>query len=48
MTTLLRDGVEFRTVQHLAAGHAKLETTLRYLRPAEGDELQGKINNVKW
>jgi integrase len=47
MTTLLRNGIDIRTVQHLA-GHAKLETTLRYLRPAEGDELQGKINNVNW
>jgi integrase len=47
MTTLIRNGVDIRTVQHLA-GHAKLETTLRYLRPTEGEELQGKINKVEW
>lgn len=46
-TTLLRNGVDLRTVQSLM-GHADLDSTLRYLRPATGEELQSKINKVKW
>ena len=46
LTALLRSSV-VRTVQRLAA-HSDLESTLRYLRPASGPELQAKINAVLW
>jgi integrase len=46
-TALLRAGVDVRTVQAFA-GHADLETTLRYLRPASAGESQQKINSIKW
>ncbi len=46
-TTLLRSGVDLRTVQALM-GHADLESTLRYLRPATNDSLQDKLNGIKW
>lgn len=46
-TNALRGGVDLRTVQHLM-GHADLSSTLRYLRPASGDEVQGRMNAIKW
>jgi integrase len=46
-TTLLRNGVDVRTVQAYA-GHADMETTLRYLRPASAAEAQERINAIQW
>ncbi|MDR3792297.1 MAG: site-specific integrase [Terracidiphilus sp.] len=46
-TKLLRNGVDLRTVQALM-GHSDLDSTLRYLRPAEADELQGKLAKIAW
>ena len=46
-TTLLRDGVDLRTVQALM-GHADLASTMRYLRPAAGDTMRDKLNAIKW
>jgi integrase len=47
LTTLLRNGIDARTVQSYA-GHSSLETTLTYLRPASAKEAQSKINAIKW
>jgi len=47
MTTLLRSGIDLKTVQALA-GHSDLASTMRYLRPAQGEELQAKVNAVQW
>jgi integrase len=47
MTTLLRNGLDLKTVQHYA-GHADLASTMRYLRPASGKETQARINAIKW
>ena len=46
-TTLLRSGLDLRTVQSLM-GHADLASTMRYLRPAGSSEIQGKVNAVTW
>lgn len=46
-TTLLRQGVDARTVQAWA-GHADLETTLRYLRPLAAKEMQDRVNAIVW
>jgi integrase len=46
-TTLLRNGVDARSVQAWA-GHADLQTTMRYLRPTAAKESQDKVNAVIW
>jgi integrase len=46
-TTLLRSGVDLRTVQAYM-GHADLASTMRYLRPASSGEAQAKINAIQW
>lgn len=47
LTTLLRNGIDLRTVQAYA-GHKDLASTMRYLRPATGAEAQNKLNAVQW
>lgn len=47
LTTLLRNGIDLRTVQAYA-GHKDLASTMRYLRPATGAEAQAKLNAVQW
>lgn len=46
-TTLLRNGFDARSVQAWA-GHADLQTTMRYLRPSAAKESQDKVNAIKW
>ena len=46
-TTLLRNGFDLRTVQAYM-GHADMESTMRYLRPAASGEMRAKLNRVKW
>lgn len=45
LTSVLRGGVDLSTVQRFA-GHSDMQSTLRYLRPAESVEVQDKVNNV--
>jgi integrase len=47
ITTLLRNGLDLRTVMKLS-GHADLESVIRYLRPAEGKQVQDKVNAIEW
>lgn len=47
LTTLLRQGIDIRTVQAYA-GHKDLKSTMRYLSPETGEDAQAKINAVKW
>ena len=47
ITTLLRNGIDLRTVQAYA-GHTDIASTMRYLRPASAKEAQGKLNAVVW
>jgi integrase len=42
-TKLLQSGVDVRTVSRLL-GHSELSTTMKYLQPAKGQELQDKVN----
>lgn len=44
-TTLLRNGIDLRTVQHFM-GHADLASTSRYLRPAGSRETQAAITGI--
>jgi integrase len=44
-TTLLRNGIDLRTVQHFM-GHADLASTSRYLRPAGSRETQTAITGI--
>jgi integrase len=46
-TALLRSGLDVRSVMKLM-GHSDMESTMRYLRPAEDAELQGKVNAIVW
>jgi integrase len=46
-TTLLRSGMDLRTVQRLM-GHSDLASTMRYLRPAGSTEIQSRVNAIKW
>ncbi len=41
-TTLLRSGLDVRTVMSLM-GHSDIESTMRYWRPLQSEELRGKI-----
>jgi integrase len=47
LTTLLRSGIDLRTVQAYA-GHKDLASTMRYLRPATGSEAQARVNAIEW
>jgi len=47
ITTLLRNGIDLRTVQAYA-GHKDIASTMRYLRPESAKEAQGKLNAVIW
>jgi integrase len=47
ITTLLRNGIDLRTVQAYA-GHKDIASTMRYLRPASAKEAQGKLNAILW
>ncbi len=40
-------GIDLRTLQAMM-GHSNLESTLRYLRPAENVQTQALINRMKW
>lgn len=44
-TTLLRGGMDIRTVQRLL-GHADLASTMRYLTPLLGDDAQEKFDTI--
>jgi integrase len=47
ITNLLRKGIDLSTVQAYA-GHKDLNSTLRYLRPASGEEARAKLNAITW
>ncbi len=46
-TGLLRAGVDLETVREYA-GHADIETTMRYLAPATSKETQVMVNSIDW
>lgn len=47
ITTWLRNHIDPRTVMEYA-GHADLETTLRYARPAAAAERIAAVSKIKW
>jgi integrase len=47
ITTMLRSGLDLRSVMQLS-GHSDIESVMRYLRPAEGEELRSRVNAVSW
>jgi integrase len=47
ITTMLRKGWDLRTVQAWA-GHSDLASTMRYLRPAAGEEVRAKLKAMEW
>jgi integrase len=47
ITTLLRNGIDLRTVQAYA-GHKDITSTMRYLRPASAKEALAKLNAIVW
>jgi integrase len=47
ITRWLRAQIDLRTVMQLS-GHSDLETVMRYLRPAEGDELRRRLDAITW
>lgn len=46
-TKLLRSGMDIRTVQSLM-GHSDLESTMRYIRPADAEQIEARINTISW
>ena len=46
-TKMLRNRRDIRTVQALM-GHGDLQSTMRYVRPAENEETQAAISKMKW
>jgi len=46
-TKLLRSGFDLRTVQQMM-GHNDMTSTMRYLRPAENEQTQARINSMRW
>jgi integrase len=46
-TKLLRHHVDIRTVQKMM-GHRELNSTMRYLRPAENEQIQALMSSMKW
>jgi len=47
ITTLLRQGMDLRTVMKLS-GHSDLASVMRYLTPANDEEVKAKLSKVKW
>lgn len=44
-TTALQKGIDIRTVQKFL-GHSDMESTMRYLKPSQSDEVRTKMNEV--
>lgn len=47
LTTLLRNNVDLATVQKFG-GHSDIESTMRYLKGAETEEVRERIDSIKW